>query len=105
VRHASFDGGVESGVISAGSPGEVGDRLTANCTKYQIGNIVANLAIGNMTEEVTKHNIRMYAEKVLPNVRPLCEDKWEHECWPKPLADRASLAPLEVATSPEGGVA
>jgi hypothetical protein len=38
----------------------------------------------------------MYAEKVLPNVRPLFEDKWPHDWWPKPLADRAPLAPLEV---------
>jgi alkanesulfonate monooxygenase SsuD/methylene tetrahydromethanopterin reductase-like flavin-dependent oxidoreductase (luciferase family) len=96
ISHATFDAMIESGGIIAGSPDEVSERLISNCTKYKIGNIVANLAIGNMSEEVTKHNIRMYAEKVLPNVRPLFEDQWEHEWWPKPLADRVGLQPLEV---------
>ena len=54
-----------------------------------------------MTEEVTKYNIKMYADKVLPNVRPLFEDKWEHEWWPKPLADRAPLSALAGASVPQ----
>jgi alkanesulfonate monooxygenase SsuD/methylene tetrahydromethanopterin reductase-like flavin-dependent oxidoreductase (luciferase family) len=103
ISHATFDAMVEAGTIIAGSPEEVSERLIANCTKYRIGNIVANLAVGNMSEEVTKHNIRMYAEKVLPNVRPLFEDQWEHEWWPRPLDDRVGLQPLEVEPL-EGGL-
>jgi len=96
ISHATFDSLVEQGVIIACSPEEVSERLIANCKKFRVGNIVCNLAIGDMSEEVTKYNIRMYAEKVLPNVRPLFEDEWDHEWWPKPLVDRVGVAPLEV---------
>jgi len=105
LHSPTFDSLVDAGVIIAGSPEEVSERLIANCTKFRVGNIVANLAVGNMTEDVTKHNIKMYAEKVLPNVRPLFENEWEHEWWPKPLADRVPLAALAADGVPSPGAA
>jgi hypothetical protein len=37
----------------------------------------------------------MYAEKVLPQVRDLFDDRWENRWWPKPMDERS--VPREVA--------
>jgi alkanesulfonate monooxygenase SsuD/methylene tetrahydromethanopterin reductase-like flavin-dependent oxidoreductase (luciferase family) len=92
----SFRSMVDQGVLIAGSPDEVTERLIANATKYRIGNLVLNMAMGNMSEEVTKHNIKMYADHVMPNIRPIFEDEWDHEWWPKPLPNRVPMAPLQA---------
>jgi alkanesulfonate monooxygenase SsuD/methylene tetrahydromethanopterin reductase-like flavin-dependent oxidoreductase (luciferase family) len=92
----TFDALVANGSILAGHPDEISAKLHESCTKFRIGNLVTNLAIGNMSEEVTKYNIRMYTQRVMPNVRPLFEDEWEHKWWPKPLEHRVGVQPLEV---------
>ena len=78
----NFRAAVESGAVIAGSPEEVTETLTKICTENKIGNVACLMALGNMSEETTKYNIKMYAEKVLPNIRPLFEDEWEHQWWP-----------------------
>ncbi len=92
----TFRDAVASGQLVAGSSEQVTETLIRVCKQFKIGNVACLMALGNMSEELTRHNIRMYAEKVLPNVRPLFEDEWEHEWWPRPAEDRVPLNPLAM---------
>ena len=60
---------VEQGFVIAGSPETVTERLLEACTGLNVGNLIALLQIGSMPHELTKQNIRLYAERVMPNVR------------------------------------
>ena len=41
-------------------------------------------------------NVSLFAEKVLPNLRDVCESEWEDKWWIKPLAAE-KRAPLGIA--------
>jgi hypothetical protein len=43
------------------------------------------LQFGNMGKEVTMRNTRLFAERVMPEVRGLFSE-WEDRWWPQPMA-------------------
>jgi hypothetical protein len=47
------------------------------------------MQFGNMSTELARYNTRLYAERVLPQIRDLFDDQWEDHWWPKPLASPA----------------
>ena len=50
----------------------------------RIGNLMVLLQIGSMPHELTKQNITLYAEQVMPRLRQLWADEgWEHRWWPQ----------------------
>jgi hypothetical protein len=62
----------------------VTERLIEACRGLRVGNLVALLQIGSMPHELTKQNITMYAEQVMPRLRDLWSDEgWEHRWWPQ----------------------
>jgi hypothetical protein len=70
--------------VIAGSPDTVTERLIEACRGLRVGNLVALLQIGSMPHELTKQNITMYAEQVMPRLRDLWSDEgWEHRWWPQ----------------------
>lgn len=87
---------LEQGVIVAGSPEECTERLTDFCTKFNVGNLVLCNTIGNMSEELARYNTKMFAEKVMPNLKGLFENDWEHEWWPQFQKNRVPLQKLET---------
>jgi hypothetical protein len=38
-----------------------------------------------MSKELTKYNSRLFADQVMPKLRPLFAE-WEHRWWPQPMA-------------------
>ena len=75
---------VDQGFVIAGSPDTVAERLIEACRGLRVGNLVALLQIGSMPHELTKQNITMYAEQVMPKLRTLWADEgWEHRWWPQ----------------------
>ena len=47
------------------------------------------LQFGNMGHDLVRHNTKLYAEKVLPQLRDLFDDQWQDRWWPNPLQHRA----------------
>jgi alkanesulfonate monooxygenase SsuD/methylene tetrahydromethanopterin reductase-like flavin-dependent oxidoreductase (luciferase family) len=84
---------VASGAVVAGTPEQVTERLRAYCKDLRIGHLLCLLHFGNLDRERTMYNIRLFAEKVMPNLRDLWEDEWEDRWWihPLPSEQRASL--------------
>ena len=89
----------DEGHVIIGSPDEVADKLREVMTELHVGNLLMLLHFGNMSRDLTSYNTSLFAKKVLPQIKGLFEDKWEHKWWPKPIARarRQSPAPLMAA--------
>jgi alkanesulfonate monooxygenase SsuD/methylene tetrahydromethanopterin reductase-like flavin-dependent oxidoreductase (luciferase family) len=82
---------VERGYVVVGSPDEVADQLRVVANELNVGHLMLLLQFGNMGRDLTRHNTRLFAEKVMPQLRDLFDDAWEDHWWPRPLpaAERA----------------
>jgi len=83
---------VDKGYIIVGSPDEVAEQLKSVATDLNVGHMMFLMHFGNMSREVSQYNTKLFAEKVMPQLRGLFGD-WEDKWWPKPLArgQRASV--------------
>ena len=55
------------------------------------------LHFGNMSKDLTRHNTRLFAEKVLPQIADLFDDEWEDQWWPSPMPSQSRAVPEPVA--------
>jgi alkanesulfonate monooxygenase SsuD/methylene tetrahydromethanopterin reductase-like flavin-dependent oxidoreductase (luciferase family) len=87
-----MDAIVENGYVIIGSPDEVVEQLREVAVNLNVGNLMLLLQFGNMSKELTKYNSRLFAEQVIPKLRPLFSE-WEHRWWPQPMgaAQRATI--------------
>jgi alkanesulfonate monooxygenase SsuD/methylene tetrahydromethanopterin reductase-like flavin-dependent oxidoreductase (luciferase family) len=85
---------VRTGAVVAGTPDQVAERLRDYCKEMRIGHLLALLQFGNLDRERTMFNVKLFGEKVLPQLRDLWEGEWEDHWWIKPLAanQRAAVA-------------
>jgi len=83
---------VENGYVVVGSPDEVVEQLRELATTLNVGQLMLMMQFGNLESETVKYNTRLFAEKVIPKLRPLFSG-WENRWWPKPL-DGRQRAPL-----------
>ncbi len=91
-RPTRMDELVSAGYLVIGSPDEVVEQLHELATSLNVGHLMLLLQFGNMGKELTKYNTRLYAEQVMPKLRPLFE-QWEDRWWPQPMqeSERAIL--------------
>jgi alkanesulfonate monooxygenase SsuD/methylene tetrahydromethanopterin reductase-like flavin-dependent oxidoreductase (luciferase family) len=85
---------VDNGYLIIGSPDEVAEQLTELATTLNIGQLMLLMQFGNLPTETVKYNTRLFAEKVIPKLRPLFSE-WQNRWWPKPLEQR-QRAPLSA---------
>lgn len=79
------------GYIIAGSPERVRQRVRELCVDLRIGQLIACLHVGNLSEEAGEMNTRLFGREVMPHLRDLWiehEDRWT----PQGLADIAAKA-------------
>jgi alkanesulfonate monooxygenase SsuD/methylene tetrahydromethanopterin reductase-like flavin-dependent oxidoreductase (luciferase family) len=92
----NWDTLVDNGLIIAGSPATVADRLIEAAKTLHVGNLIALLQIGSMPHDLTEKNITLFAEEVLPRIRTQWTDQgWEHKWWPKGAADHTPAATVQ----------
>ena len=90
---------VDTGMIIAGSPATVADRIIEAAKTLRFGNLIALLQIGSMPHHLTVKNLTLFAEEVMPRIRNIwSEDGWEHRWWPS----GASQGPAAAASTGEG---
>ena len=80
-----WDGILDRGYVIAGSPDEVADQLRRASKNLNVGHLMLLLHFGNMGGDLTRYNTRLFAEKVLPQIKDLFDDEWEDQWWPKPM--------------------
>jgi alkanesulfonate monooxygenase SsuD/methylene tetrahydromethanopterin reductase-like flavin-dependent oxidoreductase (luciferase family) len=83
---------VERGYIVIGSPDEVAEQLTELAHNLNVGQLMLLMQFGDMGKELAKYNTRLFAEKVLPRLKPIFAE-WEDRWWPKPIAPAARALP------------
>jgi alkanesulfonate monooxygenase SsuD/methylene tetrahydromethanopterin reductase-like flavin-dependent oxidoreductase (luciferase family) len=84
LRTATYAELVDSQVAIVGSPATVADQIEAFVRDFRIGNLMVMLQNGSMPRDLTEKNISLFAEEVLPRLRPIWdEDGWENHWWPR----------------------
>jgi len=86
-----------NGYVLIGSPDEVAAKLREVAIKFNVGNLMLLLQFGNMSKETARYNTKLFAERVIPQIRDLFEDEWEHHWWPEPLKGEERFVPTAVA--------
>jgi alkanesulfonate monooxygenase SsuD/methylene tetrahydromethanopterin reductase-like flavin-dependent oxidoreductase (luciferase family) len=87
---------VDKGYIIIGSPDEVAEQLKAVATELNVGHMLFLLHFGNMSREVAQYNTKLFADKVMPQLRGLF-DEWEDKWWPKPIDQERRAKPAAIA--------
>jgi len=49
-------------------------------------------SLGNLSSDATKYNTRLFAEKVMPKLKPLFGE-WENRWWPQPMGRSERATP------------
>ena len=73
---------IDRGYLVAGSPATVADRINDMADKLNVGHLMTLLHFGNMSKEITMYNTRMFAEKVIPRLRPRFSE-WDDSWFPR----------------------
>jgi hypothetical protein len=81
----------DEGHVIIGSPDEVAEKLREVAVQLNVGNILLLLHFGNMKRDLVEYNTTLFATKVLPQIKDLFEDEWEHKWWPNPLPRAARV--------------
>ena len=60
------------------------------------------LQFGSMGKDLAAYNTRLFAERVLPQLKPLFSE-WEDRWWPQPMppGERAPVPAVETALAAE----
>ncbi|HVM97547.1 MAG TPA: LLM class flavin-dependent oxidoreductase [Candidatus Acidoferrales bacterium] len=80
---------VDERYIIAGSPATVRDQMVEMIKGLRIGHVFGLFHNGNMPDWKTRHSSKLFAEKVMPQLRDLWPD-WKHDTrwWPQPMENR-----------------
>ena len=101
-RGMTMEDFVERGYIVIGSPDEVVEQITALATDLNVGHLMLLMQFGSMGKALTQYNTRLFAEQVMPKLRPLFAE-WEDRWWPKPMEreERAALPAFQPRLAAE----
>ena len=80
---------VDGGFVIAGSPDTVREQTEHMIKSLRVGHVFCMFMNGNMPDDKVRHSSRLFAEKVLPQLRDVWpewrdDDRW----WVRPLEDR-----------------
>jgi len=93
MKTATYKDIVDSQVAIVGSPATVADQIEAFVREFRIGNLLVMLQNGSMPRDLTEKNISLFAEQVLPRLRPIWdEDGWENHWWPRGQGTAGAVA-------------
>jgi len=84
---------VDQGYIVAGSPESVTEQMREVAKGLRVGHMMMLLQFGNMPRAKVMKNTRLFAEKVLPNLRDLWSD-YEDKWWIKPVDAAKRAVPV-----------
>ena len=68
----------EKGYIIAGTPDRVAQRIRELATELRVGQLIASLHMGNLSEEAAAENTALFGSKVIPQLRDLWADEPDH---------------------------
>jgi alkanesulfonate monooxygenase SsuD/methylene tetrahydromethanopterin reductase-like flavin-dependent oxidoreductase (luciferase family) len=91
----TWKGLVEGGFVIAGSPETVRERMVEMIRGLRVGNVFCLLQMGDMPDEKTRHSTKLFAERVMPQLRDIWpEHAADDRFWIHPLAHPRTPAPI-----------
>jgi len=75
---------LKTGMIVGGSVDRVTTTLIEAAKSLRVGHMMIGLQFGSAPHALTMQNIKLFAEKVYPEIKGLYEDEWEDKWWIKP---------------------
>jgi alkanesulfonate monooxygenase SsuD/methylene tetrahydromethanopterin reductase-like flavin-dependent oxidoreductase (luciferase family) len=81
----TWDEMVDNGYVVIGSPDTVRETLASVATEMRCGQLLTMMHYGNMSDELCRQNIELYATKVAPGLRPI-HSEYENKFWPSHAA-------------------
>jgi hypothetical protein len=93
-----MDAIVDKGYVIIGSPDEVAAQLQEVGKTLNVGHLMLLLQFGSMGKDLAAHNTKLFADRVLPELRGLFGE-WEDRWWPQPMA-RPQRAQIPAFQSP-----
>ena len=100
MRTATFKELVDTQVAIVGSPATVADQIEAFVREFRVGNLLIMLQNGSMPRDLTEKNISLFAEQVLPRLRPIWDDEgWVNHWWPKAQGTARAAATAAAAAA------
>jgi alkanesulfonate monooxygenase SsuD/methylene tetrahydromethanopterin reductase-like flavin-dependent oxidoreductase (luciferase family) len=86
---------VEGGFAIAGSPATVREQMVEMVRGLRVGHVFCLIHMGDMPDEVTRHSTRLFAERVMPELRGIWSEwKDDDRFWIRPLEGRREPSPL-----------
>lgn len=86
---------VEEGYVIAGSPETVRQRMEELIRTLHVGNLFCLLHVGDMPKDLCMYSSRLFAERVMPQLRNMWPDYADDDrFWCHPLGRRAEPAPI-----------
>ncbi len=79
---------VDRGYVIIGTPDDVVEQLREVAVNMNVGHLMLLMQYGNMSKELCKYNTKLFAEKVMPKLKPMFSE-WEDRWWPKPMQKAA----------------
>ena len=102
MRHITYKEIVDTQVAIVGSPATVADQIEEMVRDFRIGNLLVMLQNGSMPRELTEKNITLFAEQVLPRLRPIWDEEgWENHWWPRGSETETTSAVAQAAAGGE----
>jgi alkanesulfonate monooxygenase SsuD/methylene tetrahydromethanopterin reductase-like flavin-dependent oxidoreductase (luciferase family) len=93
---------VENGMVIAGSPATVRERIEHMLRTLRIGTCFCLFHMGDMPDWKTRHSTRLFAEHVMPRLRTFWGDAYpetDDRFWIKPFAERVHPGASEALTA------
>jgi len=92
---ASYEDIIESGAVIAGSPETCRERLVECIRTLRFGHLILTMQLMSMGTDLTKYNITMFAEKVLPEINSIWDDEgYEDRWWPAAAIRNKASKPM-----------
>ena len=106
MKTATYREIIDSQVAIVGSPATVAGQIEAFVREFRIGNLIVMLQNGTMPRDLTEKNISLFAEQVLPRLRPIWDDEgWVNHWWPKAQGQGNARPAAQAAGTTAGGEA
>jgi alkanesulfonate monooxygenase SsuD/methylene tetrahydromethanopterin reductase-like flavin-dependent oxidoreductase (luciferase family) len=93
--HYSWKDLVNEGIIIAGSPKTVRERLREAMRSLNCGHMITGIHMGSMPPELVRKSTELFAREVMPYLRDMWSD-WEDKWSPRPLAENERAMPSPV---------
>lgn len=90
IHSVTFEDMVEKGWVVIGTPTTIAEKLHDIAVELNCGHMMLLHHFGNMSRELAMHNTTLFAEKVMPELHGLFDDKWEDKWWPTGARSGAS---------------